>query len=291
MPTKFGTLFLIIIFLSFIFSLSFGHSLSYFFSITLLSLFVVAAFISNNLASGITLHPKNKELIGHVGQEVVNELILGANSHSYFSVEIPLAQKEVFSRYDNVNNLKNYNYKSNEFKSTFSQRGHYILKNLLIKSTYPFGIFKTWKYLNADVHFYICSQLIELNISSVDSDIEARQYQEGDSLSRINWKRSARGNDIIVNSFEKRQLSELGEVYYFKDYYKTVDLLNSFTGSFLYHDQVDKKLIENFCEVTYALLKKKIRAIDQAGQEIPRDILLFHYKNTIKNTFEGLSHD
>jgi uncharacterized protein (DUF58 family) len=107
------------------------------------------------------------------------------------------------------------------------KRGVFKPARLILSSTYPFGLFRTWVVIRMKIdylvfpkplpHPFVVSQdtstgngLGASGRPGTDDFREIRTYQPGDALNRIAWKTLARGRGLWTKTFE----SESGRAVY-----------------------------------------------------------------------------
>lgn len=92
------------------------------------------------------------------------------------------------------------------------KRGRHTIKRLRLESRFPFGLITAWTWLKLDAALLIYPKPVqgavtrsdsaaEQGIKSVqktDDYSELRAYQKGDSLQRINWKKYASTDNLVV---------------------------------------------------------------------------------------------
>ncbi|OEY71020.1 hypothetical protein BI198_08620 [Rheinheimera salexigens] len=83
-------------------------------------------------------------------------------------------------------------------------RGHYPLPRLKVSSSYPFGLWRSWSYIALKQQYWVYPSPLKTSSTHfgqnktvqphLDTEIsqQLRQYQTGDSLNLILWKRLAR---------------------------------------------------------------------------------------------------
>ncbi|MCO4793701.1 MAG: DUF58 domain-containing protein [Bacteriovoracaceae bacterium] len=215
LPTGHGGYFIAIIFILFIISLSYGHSLA--FSSTFL-------FVSIVMTSSIYTHFNLKDV------ELKNCWLpesIEAGQDFYLDAELnnPTEKK----RYDieinkgSINksisiNLEGKEYKDVQLEFKGMERGKYNLKSISLKTTFPFGIFYSWSYGKVNKDFIVhpkiepLDQLEKYNLGETfditnttirgDNDFEGHSsYNEGDPVNRIDWKVFARTKKLMKKDF------------------------------------------------------------------------------------------
>lgn len=104
-------------------------------------------------------------------------------------------------------------------------RGHHRLKRLTLATIYPLGLFRAWSHLDLAQTIVVYPQPLPYtgNLTAMDDDgSEGRyrdhqageafsglkEYQRGESLKRVAWKRVAQGRGMFTKCFEQ-QVGEL----------------------------------------------------------------------------------
>lgn len=108
-------------------------------------------------------------------------------------------------------------------------RGRVRLPRVTIETTYPLGIFKAWSYVDLDQSTLCYPRPIEAvmqytspvdvegeffensetKIRGVDNFDELKNYEMGDSISRIDWKAYAKGHGLLVKNFTQQASQEV----------------------------------------------------------------------------------
>lgn len=94
------------------------------------------------------------------------------------------------------------------------KRGLNSLPRLIVQSKFPFGLFRAWKVIreNPQILAYPARKgHIDFPSSAVSADVpqnaglfrDHRVYQSSDSMMRIDWRASARRQDLLVKNFEE----------------------------------------------------------------------------------------
>lgn len=94
------------------------------------------------------------------------------------------------------------------------QRGRFHLDEVKISSTYPLGLFYSWKWSEVNLNYYIYPalgppEIILSNFTDRKSELESRDdfighrnYIDGDSAHHVDWKAQARKQKLLVKLFE-----------------------------------------------------------------------------------------
>jgi len=94
------------------------------------------------------------------------------------------------------------------------KRGRFHLNTIKISSTYPLGLFYSWKWCKVNLSYYIYPPLgpaefslqaltdQKSEIESRDDFIGHRNFADGDSAHHVDWKAQARKQKLLVKLFE-----------------------------------------------------------------------------------------
>ncbi len=92
------------------------------------------------------------------------------------------------------------------------RRGRHCLKRLRLESRFPFGLITAWTWLKLDASLLIYPKAVQgsatrsdaaaesgiKSMQKTDDYSELRAYQKGDALQRINWKKYASTDALVV---------------------------------------------------------------------------------------------
>lgn len=265
LPTGYGGYFIVIIFILFIISLSYGHSLAF------ASTFLFVALV---MTSTIHTHFNLKDV--GLKKVWIKEFV---SADASFSIEAELQNPTTKKKFDLQ--IKKGR-KESEKKISLGPgesgdmtlilpglpRGRYRIESLTLGTTFPFGLFSSWSYANADLDFIVhpkkaavaWKDLFESGDSfedsghsaSGDQDFEGHSYyQEGEPLNRIDWRVYARRNQLLK-----------------KNFISPVDKEIMITQAMISHLDLEKGL-EYMCGLLYLACEKGWRfGIDWEGDRI-----------------------
>lgn len=89
------------------------------------------------------------------------------------------------------------------------KRGHFLIPRLKLQSVYPFGLVRCWCYPQLECWYWVYPTPVRVQnpaLHSVDTEIKddwagQRQYQPGDSLRQLDWKRFSRQQQMLVQQY------------------------------------------------------------------------------------------
>lgn len=217
-PTRYGLYFIAIVFILFLISLSYGHSLAYTTTFVFVALVMTSAHFTNYNLSGIeviAIHPPDetfenedpslKVTLRNVAQKHRFDIFLKVSEYGE-SESFSLAPGETVNKKLTLNPLT---------------RGEYQLKRLTIATSFPFGLFYAWKYWYQNQGFFIYPAMPEKSVTlpppqALDNrsgsfegkpEVGAEEfyghqnYDIGMPLRSIDWKAYARGKGLLLKKF------------------------------------------------------------------------------------------
>lgn len=110
--------------------------------------------------------------------------------------------------------------KNSEIDWVPEKRGYASLPRIVLQSTFPFGLLKAWRVFYFDKKVLIYpgrrgdfqfpqASLLPDGIDNVGLFRDHRLYQTSDSLRRIDWRASARRQELMVKNLEERNKKAL----------------------------------------------------------------------------------
>jgi uncharacterized protein (DUF58 family) len=214
LPTRYGAIFFLVILVEFIVSISFGHPFAYFMTFMSISIVVVSAFYTNNTLEHIDLNlicddlveaQRDNEIgfeisiIKDLGPRVIEACFEGDKTKNQ---EINKGSKRIYIPYRN------------------DSRGVFKLDRIKLSTTYPFGLFYAWRYLNPETRIFIFPKVLSVdsflqestsglediyqsNIISLNRAdfLEHRKATNTDSWKDIDWKAFSRGMGLLTKLY------------------------------------------------------------------------------------------
>ena len=203
------------IFFCFLISVFYENNSGLLISIVIFFVFFISIFISHQNISKLDLICKGEYL---VEAETVNSTsfqILNSSKEKKINIDIEYNKK-------NVGNY-NFNDRINFFKIDYKNktRGKSYFNSITLKSIYPFGVMRTKVIFNPKSEITIYPKKVlpndELlrefkinNIINADEFEGIDEFKNGDSFSKIAWKKSITSNKRYVKTFsDTEKLSNL----------------------------------------------------------------------------------
>ncbi len=215
LPTKLGFYFLAITFILFTFSLSYGNPLAYTATFIFSSCLVASTIFTNYNLSGVSA-----KILDQSSSYFADDLKLLPISLVNISKKVRFDLEAEIIKIKSSNSLSLDSKESKQIQVILPNlvRGKYKLQRVKIYSSFPFGLFYSWRYINLNHEINIYPRAfgelpaIESNNSQITSDSPLYQegnedfyqhtnYGPGESWKRINWQVWAKTDDLIIKQF------------------------------------------------------------------------------------------
>ena len=207
------------------------------------SWFLFYSFLPFSLyAVGLALYPiadftverKLQKWNYHANEALSMKVTIKRNS--FFPLFLILVEDRLPKRLrENNDTVKNITFLCPGFRRTFSfvyqienlTRGEHHFQGVTISTSDHLGLIEKEKKVNTDDKILVYPAYVDLILGSFENHYEQgrnvsssriqketsmavgiREYQHGDRYSWINWKASARRNEMITKEFEQRQMDE-----------------------------------------------------------------------------------
>ena len=220
-PTGLGFTFSFVTFLSFIIALTFGHPFSYFITFFSLSIIIVCAFETNSAIFRLKSFYFSDEFI-ECGSET--DISFEISRHELKGV------KGFNTRVEGQKTLKHsiLSKKNTRVRATISKEKCGVFKSprISIHTTYPLGLFKSWKYIEPSNSVIVYPSRVEKldfqsrtnvlrgaentvkeNTQTKEEFLDHRVFRDTDSWKHIDWKAYARGRGLLTKNFSGNESS------------------------------------------------------------------------------------
>jgi uncharacterized protein (DUF58 family) len=211
MPSRFGLAFGVMALVLFFMAVGYANNLIYLIVFFLISVGFTGILVTNKNIQHLQFENlKNPDLFATED----GELILAIHNKSQndcWDVQARLEKTDIASDKILVPSLS-----SEELKIFFTapHRGQQPLPRIILESTYPFGLLRAWKVFTSVTEILIFAERKGSPNFPRDSITgegtqnqglfrDHRIFQSADPLGRIDWKASARRQEILVKNFEE----------------------------------------------------------------------------------------
>jgi uncharacterized protein (DUF58 family) len=211
LPTGFGYAFGAVAIVLFFLAVGYANNLIYIFLFFLISMALTGMVATNRNTDGIEI--TNIQPEGFFAEESGNVLVTLKNTRA-----VELWSFEIFFQKnpDQVvhSSVKEKSEEVVEVPFASETRGEVQLPRLILQSTFPFGLFRAWQAhrKNPRVLVYPArkgSQDFPAGATNADHQQNVglfrdhRHFQSSDPVRRIDWRASARRQDLLVKNFEE----------------------------------------------------------------------------------------
>lgn len=217
LPTKFGLAFLVMTLVLFFMAVGYANNLIYIFVFFLISISLTGIVITNrnvDRAYVVVVQPESNFAMENA---VVNIEIENRGSRPIWDLQLTFAgsEEEFFIR-----KVEPHARAVAEVPWRPQKRGLCKLPVLTLKSTFPFGLLKSWQKYRFDQTVLIFPQREGEKIfppearddernQPVGLFKEHRLYQSSDSPTRIDWRATARRQELLVKNYEEAAKEKL----------------------------------------------------------------------------------
>ncbi len=226
LPTKFGFMFGVLVIAMLLGSINYANNLGYLLAFFLASVGILTMYQTwyNLLNLEIAFLPVKPV---YAGQTFKLEALI-ANHHDRMRGGIQLYSK---SGTDVVNHDINID-SSESFTPAFatSQRGWFVINDLVLSTQYPLGLFRAWVYLKTDLKVLVYAKpsshwnvprtavyaLSAQGSKGIGSDdfVSHRNYRQSDSPKQIDWKIFAREKGLMTKYYHWARVYSTRQIVY-----------------------------------------------------------------------------
>ena len=197
------------VFFCFLISVFYENNFGLLLSIIIFFIFFISIFVSNQNLNHLTINALDNYYIEANKNEAIDIQIVNQVNEKKLNIDLD---------YKNLN-LKELNFpkKLNQLKlyDQYSERGIFSISRVILKSIYPFGIIRTKRYFDAKSKIVVYPKKLKPNIDMLNEfninlkghandEFEGiEDYKNGDSFSKIAWKKSIIKNKKYIKKFEE----------------------------------------------------------------------------------------
>jgi uncharacterized protein (DUF58 family) len=214
LPTRYGYLFILLLLIMLIGSVNYNNNLGFLLTFLLSSMCIVSLYYTNSNIKGIRFVSICSEPVfaGDPAMFEFTVLVTGSNRVSiffHFSDQPDLYPETLFI---------NENNRIRRSKTTV-RRGIFKPGGITVSSVFPFGIFRAWSTisinLKCDVYPKPIFSSIDFQTGYSEQDGNAApsrsgaedfqglsEYQPGDSLQHVSWKKLSAGQGLLTKKFD-----------------------------------------------------------------------------------------
>ena len=211
-PNQQGLGFALLLVLMFVGAINYEINLAFALVFLLSSLFVLTIFYTFRNLSGLHVCGRAATSV-FAGENAELRVILNRHGRRFYeSMDLSFAASKTVQ----ANLIEDHEQRLSLYVPTH-QRGAFSPGRLRIESCFPFGICRAWSLLDLDINCLVYPQpvaceLVFLNDSAAQSGktninqgsedfYSLREYQHGDSLKHVAWKKLAKGQGMYTKQY------------------------------------------------------------------------------------------
>lgn len=214
LPTRFGYLFILLLLIMLIGSVNYNNNLGFLLTFLLSSMCIVSLYYTNSNIKGIRFVSVRAEPV-FAGDPAMFELAVQVTGSDRFSVYFHFSdQPDLFS--ETLNATENNRIRRS--KATV-RRGIFKPGDITVSTVYPFGIFRAWSTISLNLKCHVYPKPIFSSIgfqagyseqngnvtpsrSGAEDFQGLSEYQPGDSLQHVSWKKLSAGQGLLTKKFD-----------------------------------------------------------------------------------------
>lgn len=231
MPTSFGFAFGTMALVLFFLAVGYANNLIYIFVFFLISVALTGVLVTNKNVDGV--EAENLQAESFFAEEKGTLVVTLKNHFSSSAWEI----NTYFEKSEEKSFLSALNPAEEKNISVFwtsQQRGRIRLPRLIIQSTFPFGLLRAWKVYRKPREILVyparkgersfpLSSLSSEDFSNTGLFRDHRTYQSTDSMMRVDWRASARRQELLVKNFEHQDKPTLHFLWSQTEYLNNIE--------------------------------------------------------------------
>lgn len=233
LPTRVGLYFSAVIFILFIISFSYGHSLAYSASFILVSVLVISLPYTNYNLNHLKVDFGKSHFIHEAEGSPLELRLHNLGGRERYALEVELTfrgKSKIFHKSVTANDIGAQSSEKVQVFLSEVKMGHYQSVIVKLKSSFPFGLFYSWTYFESDLDLWVFPKKVEYgegvqirpisfhelekkNGEKTSSGESARlgehddfsrhvPFEVGHSQGRVDWKLFARSSELYIKEFE-----------------------------------------------------------------------------------------
>jgi uncharacterized protein (DUF58 family) len=214
LPTRYGYLFIVLLIVMLIGSANYNNNLGFLLTFLLSSMCVISLYYTSNNIKGIQIVSARAEPV-FAGDPAIFELTFMVTGADRPSVNVTLSNQQ------EIEPITLFFHEDNQIRRSKISSNRGILKpgSITISTDYPFGIFRSWSTIHVNLNCYVYPKPIfsstefdtgssqhngatNLNRSGADDFQGLVEYQPGDSLQHVSWKKLSAGQGLFTKKFD-----------------------------------------------------------------------------------------
>ena len=197
------------VFLCFLIAVFYENNFGLLLSIIIFFIFFISIFVSNQNLNHLSLNALDNYYLEATKEEGIDIQLINHVNEKKLNIDLDYKKQ-------NLTEL-NFTKKINTIKlnEKYLERGTFSIGKIILKSIYPFGIIRTKRYFNPKSKIVVFPNKLQPNIDLLNEfninlkghandEFEGiEDYKNGDSFSKIAWKKSIIKNKKYIKKFEE----------------------------------------------------------------------------------------
>ena len=197
------------VFLCFLIAVFYENNFGLLLSIIIFFIFFISIFVSNQNLNHLSINPLDNYYLEATKKGVVDIQVINHVNEKKLNIDLDYKKQNLIE----LNFTKKIN--TIRLNEKYLERGTLSIEKITLKSIYPFGIIRTKRYFNPQSKIVVFPNKLQPNINLLNEfninlkghandEFEGiEDYKNGDSFSKIAWKKSIIKNKKYIKKFEE----------------------------------------------------------------------------------------
>ena len=197
------------VFLCFLIAVFYENNFGLLLSIIIFFIFFISIFVSNQNLNHLSINALDNYYLEATKQEAIDIQVINHVNEKKLNIDLDYKKQNLIE----LNFTKKIN--TIRLNEKYLERGTLSIEKITLKSIYPFGIIRTKRYFNPQSKIVVFPNKLQPNINLLNEfninlkghandEFEGiEDYKNGDSFSKIAWKKSIIKNKKYIKKFEE----------------------------------------------------------------------------------------
>ena len=197
------------VFLCFLIAVFYENNFGLLLSIIIFFIFFISIFVSNQNLNHLSINALDNYYLEAKKKGVIDIQVINHVNEKKLNIDLDYKKQNLIE----LNFTKKIN--TIRLNEQYLERGTFSIGKIILKSIYPFGIIRTKRYFNPKSKIVVFPNKLQPNIDLLNEfninlkghandEFEGiEDYKNGDSFSKIAWKKSIIKNKKYIKKFEE----------------------------------------------------------------------------------------
>jgi len=197
------------VFLCFLIAVFYENNFGLLLSIIIFFIFFISIFVSNQNLNHLSINALDNYYLEAKKKGVIDIQVINHVNEKKLNIDLDYKKQNLIE----LNFTKKIN--TIRLNEQYLERGTFSIGKITLKSIYPFGIIRTKRYFNSQSKIVVFPNKLQPNINLLNEfninlkghandEFEGiEDYKNGDSFSKIAWKKSIIKNKKYIKKFEE----------------------------------------------------------------------------------------